>query len=221
MKHLQAIKAKLKAQHPGLPQAILDRVADTIAKTAKDEATDEELTQAVANHKDIVTSLAEYSQQEGDRRATEAIKKAEDKAKATPAPATPPNPASPAPEAKPEEVPEWAKGLIQSVNAIVQKDVAKTHSETLQGLLKDKVPASFYAHAVQGREFKDQAEVEAYAETVKNQYTAFQTEMGIEKLAGQTPPAKGTPASGTEKEEELTDEEIEWLASKNPKPETK
>jgi hypothetical protein len=217
MKHLQAIKAKLKAQHPGLPQAILDRVADTLAKTAKDEATDEELSQAVANHKDIVTSLAEYSQQEGDRRATAAQKAAEDKAKATPAPATPPNPASPAPETKPEEVPEWAKGLIQSVNAIVQKDVAKTHTESLQGLLKDKVPASFYAHALAGRQFKDQAEVEAYAETVKNQYTAFQTEMGIEKLAGQTPPAKGTPASGDQKEEEMTAAEKAYVESLKPK----
>lgn len=218
MKHLQAIKAKLKAQHQGLPDAILDRVANLLAKTAKDEATDEELTQAVANQKDMVTSLAEYSQQEGDRRATEAQKKAEAKTPpATPATATPANPAQAATEpAKTEEVPEWAKGLIQTVTAIAQKDATKTHTEQLQGLLKDKVPASFYGLALQGRQFKDADEVNALAQQITENYTAFQQEHANGKLAGQTPPAQGAEAGGDRKED-MTDAEKAYVESLKPK----
>lgn len=216
MKHLQAIKAKLKEQHPGLPDAILDRVANTLAKTAKDEATDEELTQAVANQKEMVTDLADYAQKEGDRRATEAQKKAENKNPATPA--TPANPAKAAtePAKQEDEVVTLLKGLSARLESFEKKEAAKTHTETLQGLLKDKVPASFYTHAVQGREFKDADEVNTFAEQISQNYTAFQQELANSKLGQQTPPAQGAAASGDEKED-LTESEKAYVDSLKPK----
>lgn len=217
MKHLEAIKALLKLQHAGTPDAIINRVAAVIAKTVKDEATEEDIKTAVAGQADMVTSLAEYAQQEGDRRVTEALKKAEQKKQETP-----PTPATPTPpaEAKPkeEEIPAWAKPLIEGYVELKSRDAAKTHGELLSSLLKDKVPSSFYGIALQGRQFGNEDEVKTFAQSIEAGYAAFKQEQANAALGGQTPPAVGHGDSGSGgKEAELDAAEKAYLELKNPK----
>ncbi|MBQ3765897.1 MAG: hypothetical protein II874_04090 [Bacteroidales bacterium] len=77
-----------------------------------------------------------------------------------------------------QEEPAWAKKLAERLDAIEERETAKANAAKQQGfgstlvaILKEKgVRESFYAPIINGREFKDEDEVKAFAETVEQSF---------------------------------------------------
>lgn len=112
--------AQLKLKFAGVPTSLLDRVADSMAKTVTDETKIGEAISGLDNLPFSITDYASLLQSEGDRRATDAVKTHEEKLKgqfnfvpkATPTP--------PAPSTDPN-MPEWAKIIMEQNKAMTDK----------------------------------------------------------------------------------------------------
>lgn len=87
-----------------------------------------------------------------------------------------------------EEIPAWAKGLIDAVNTITKEKTQTSMAAKVAEKLKDVVPAKFYA----GRLLPEKEEdLEAFVETVKADHTSFMQDMINEGLMSATPPLSG------------------------------
>jgi hypothetical protein len=108
------------------------------------------------------------------------------------------------PPAKPgeqggDDVPAWAKGILDKVGALelgLNNFNAERNSQTLTqkltGLLAEKkVPESYYKAGVVGRTFKDEAEVQAVAEQFTAGYEAFKQEASNIGFSYTEPPQNG------------------------------
>lgn len=208
MKHLTAIKAKLKAQHPGLPDAILDRVANTIAKTVKDESTDEELTAAVANQKDVVISLAEYAQQESDRRVTEALKKA----KTDSAPADDKKDKDKDKDKPADDMPAWAKAWDEKLNAVSSslsalqgEKLATSRREKFEQVIKDAPQAvkSLLMDGFNPESFKDDTSFGEYITKTESNIANVKQLDANQSLGRQRLPNTGGKSDQQPSKEEL------------------
>lgn len=191
---------KTKYKDLGLSETILKGIANKLAKSVEKE---EDIETAVAGVEDdlkIFQSLA-------DQNRTLASKVAElEKGKApepNPTPEPTPNP-EPQKQTGEEEVPAWAKAIIDSNKAILEKQnqldaekVNKTNAEKLVSKLKELgVNESFYSLHL-GKTFEKEDEIESFANSIKEAEDKYLQDTSNEKLKTKETPLFGqTPKEG-------------------------
>ena len=175
-KILQALKTKYA--HLGLKESVLKVIATRLVPTVKDDTEIENAVKSVEEEVKLLQSVADEGRT-SLTKAEEARKKLEKeleemRAKSNPNPPTPPT------EPKPDEMPEWAKGLLEAVNkqnetiaAFQAEKQQQTAKERFLGQLKAQgVSEPFYKHHL-GRTFKDDTEMDAFVSELKADEQAF------------------------------------------------
>nr|DAP64572.1 MAG TPA: hypothetical protein [Caudoviricetes sp.] len=192
-KILQALKTKYA--HLGLEENILKAIATRLAAAVKDDTEIENAVKGVEEEVKLLQSVADKGRTSLSK-AEEARKKLEKeleeaRAKSNPNPQNPPTPPT---EPKPDEMPEWAKSLVEAVNK-QNETIAAFQEEKLQQSAKERflnqlktqgVSETFYKHHL-GRTFKDDEEMNAFVNELKADEQAFlqaQTNTQLSSLSG-------------------------------------
>lgn len=178
-KILQALKTKYA--HLGLEENILKAIATRLANAVKEESEIENAVKGVEDEVKLLQSVADkgrtsLSKAEETRKKLE--KELEEaRSKSNPNPQNPPTPPT---EPKPDEMPEWAKGLLEAVNK-QNETIAAFQEEKQQQSAKERflnqlkaqgVSEPFYKHHL-GRTFKDDTEMDAFVSELKADEQAF------------------------------------------------
>lgn len=190
----QKIIARLKAKYSGVN--LSNARLDAIAAKLESKITDENDIDARLDELNEIFPFADIAKQDDRLRTLESKSKDPKKVDPTPDPVDPPAP--------PADVPDWAKGLIDSNKALAQQletlqAQGKQQSDTarLMTLLKEKkVDQAFLDDpirkmAIAGKTFKDEAELEAFATTLVDAYTAYAQTVSNENLKNQPQPVMG------------------------------
>lgn len=178
-KFLQSLKTKYA--HLGLEESVLKAIATRLVTAVKGENEIENAVQGVEEEVKLLQSVADKGRT-SLTKAEEARKKLEKeleemRAKSNPNPQNPPTPST---EPKPDEMPEWAKGLLESLKK-QNETIAAFQAEKQQQSAKERflnqlktqgVSETFYKHHL-GRTFKDDAEMEAFVNELKADEQAF------------------------------------------------
>ena len=192
-KLLQSLKTKYA--HLGLKESVLKVIATRLATTVKDDTEIENAVKSVEEEVKLLQSVADEGRTSLSK-AEEARKKLEkeleeERAKSNPKPQNPPAPPK---EPKPDEMPEWAKSLVEVVNK-QNETIAAFQAEKQQQSAKERflnqlktqgVSETFYKHHL-GRTFKDDEEMNAFVSELKADEQAFlqaQTNAGLSSLSG-------------------------------------
>ena len=192
-KILQALKTKYA--HLGLEENILKAIATRLATAVKEESEIENAVKGVEEEVKLLQSVADKGRT-SLTKAEEARKKLEkeleeERAKSNPKPQNPPTPST---EHKPDEVPAWAKSLVEAVNK-QNETIAAFQAEKQQQSAKERflnqlktqgVSETFYKHHL-GRTFKDDEEMNAFVNELKADEQAFlqtQANTGLSYLSG-------------------------------------
>ena len=175
-KILQALKTKYA--HLGLKESVLKVIATRLAPTVKDDTEIENAVKSVEEEVKLLQSVADEGRT-SLTKAEEVRKKLEKeleeaRAKSNPNPPTPPT------EPKPDEMPAWAKGLLEAVTnqgkaiqAFQEEKQQQTAKERFLNQLKAQgVSEPFYKHHL-GRTFKDDTEMDAFISELKADEQAF------------------------------------------------
>nr|DAK60137.1 MAG TPA: hypothetical protein [Caudoviricetes sp.] len=187
-KLLQSLKTKYA--HLGLKESVLKVIATRLATTVKDDTEIENTVKSVEEEVKLLQSVADEGRTSLSK-AEEARKKLEKeleemRAKSNPNPQNPPTPPT---EPKPDEVPAWAKSLVEVVNK-QNETIAALQAEKQQQSAKERflnqlktqgVSETFYKHHL-GRTFKDDEEMNAFVNELKADEQAFlqaQTNAGL------------------------------------------
>ena len=186
------ILAQLKKQFPGVSNNLLDKVASVLEKTVTKE---EDIETAVNNAAGLVQEFSAFHQSEADRRVTEAVQKRETELRAE-LEKKEPKPG----DANPDEVPPWAKAFIESNKVLTEKlaglesaNTQKSLSEKLVAALTEKkIPATFFNTAIQGKTFKDEAEMTSFAATIETAFNTFLQDSVNSGLMQQPAPVLGS-----------------------------
>lgn len=197
VKLLQALKTKYSDL--GLSAETLEGVANQLANSVKEET---EIENAVAG----VSPMLKAIQSEADRRANKSLSelnRLKDEVKTLNEKLTGQGAGGTPNEPKPngDEVPSWAKSLTEKLEKLevgYSAYNAERKSDTLLQqlnsiLAEKKIPSSFSNVALSGRTFKDEAEVEALAETIATQFEAFKQDSANTGFSYTAPPQSGTP----------------------------
>ena len=187
-KFLQSLKTKYA--HLGLEESVLKAIATRLANAVKGESEIENAVQGVEEEVKLLQSVADKGRTNLSK-AEEARKKLEKeleemRAKSNPNPQNPPTPST---EPKPDEMPEWAKRLVEDVTnqgkaiqAFQAEKQQQTAKERFINQLKTQgVSEPFYKHHL-GRTFKDDEEMNAFVSELKADEQAFlqaQTNAGL------------------------------------------
>nr|DAY21984.1 MAG TPA: hypothetical protein [Bacteriophage sp.] len=187
-KLLQSLKTKYA--HLGLEESVLKAIATRLATAVKEESEIENAVKGVEDEVKLLQSVADKGRT-SLTKAEEARKKLEKeleemRAKSNPNPQNPPTPST---EPKPDEMPEWAKSIVEVVNK-QNETIAALQAEKQQQSAKERflnqlktqgVSETFYKHHL-GRTFKDDTEMEAFVNELKADEQAFlqtQTNAGL------------------------------------------
>ena len=190
-KLLQSLKTKYA--HLGLEESVLKAIATRLANAVKEESEIENAVKGVEEEVKLLQSVADKGRT-SLTKAEEARKKLEkeleeSRAKSNPNPQNPPTS-----EPKPDEVPEWAKRLVEDVTnqgkAIqafqAEKQQQSAKERFLNQLKTQGVSEPFYKHHL-GRTFKDDEEMNAFVSELKADEQAFlqaQTNTQLSSLSG-------------------------------------
>ena len=192
----EKILAMLKTKYKdlGLSETILKVMAETLAKSVKEETEIETAVEGVEGQLRIYQSFEDRNRTQQKeiadlKKSLEAEPKKEEPKEEPKDPKT----------KEGEEVPAWAKAIIDSNKAILDKQTAldlekaqKTNSEKLVAKLNElKVGEAFYKLQVQGRTFENDEEIEAYASSVKEAEDAYKQAANIQTLADKPAPIFG------------------------------
>ena len=189
-KLLQSLKTKYA--HLGLEESVLKAIATRLANAVKEESEIENAVKGVEEEVKLLQSVADKGRT-SLTKAEEARKKLEKeleeaRAKSNPNPLTPPT------EPKPDEMPAWAKGLLEAVKK-QNETIAAFQAEKQQQTAKERflnqlkaqgVSEAFYKHHL-GRTFKDDEEMNAFVSELKADEQAFlqaQTNTQLSSLSG-------------------------------------
>nr|DAU48757.1 MAG TPA: hypothetical protein [Caudoviricetes sp.] len=192
-KILQSLKTKYA--HLGLEESVLKAIATRLATAVKEESEIENAVKGVEDEVKLLQSVADKGRT-SLTKAEEARKKLEKeleemRAKSNPNPQNPPTPPT---EPKPDEVPVWAKSLVEVVNK-QNETIAALQAEKQQQIAKERflnqlktqgVSETFYKHHL-GRTFKDDEEMNAFVSELKADEQAFlqtQANAGLSSLSG-------------------------------------
>lgn len=187
-KLLQSLKTKYA--HLGLEELVLKAIATRLANAVKEESEIENAVKGVEEEVKLLQSVADKGRT-SLTKAEEARKKLEKeleemRAKSNPNPQNPPTPST---EPKPDEMPKWAKNLVEVVNK-QNETIAAFQAEKQQQSAKERflnqlktqgVSETFYKHHL-GRTFKDDTEMDAFVSELKADEQAFlqaQTNAGL------------------------------------------
>ena len=189
-KLLQSLKTKYA--HLGLEENILKAIATRLANAVKEESEIENAVKGVEEEVKLLQSVADKGRTSLSK-AEEARKKLEkeleqERAKSNPNPPTPPT------EPKPDEMPEWAKRLVEDVTnqgkaiqAFQEEKQQQSAKERFLNQLKTQgVSETFYKRHLE-RSFKDDTEMEAFVNDLKADEQAFlqtQANAGLSNLSG-------------------------------------
>lgn len=178
-KLLQSLKTKYA--HLGLEESVLKAIATRLATAVKGENEIENAAQGVEEEVKLLQSVADKGRT-SLTKAEEARKKLEKeleemRAKSNPKPQNPPTPST---EPKPDEMPKWAKSLVDVVNKQnetiaalkAEKEQQSAKERFLNQLKTQGVSETFYKHHL-GRTFKDDTEMEAFVNELKADEQAF------------------------------------------------
>ena len=187
-KLLQSLKTKYA--HLGLEENILKAIATRLANAVKDDTEIENAVKGVEEEVKLLQSVTDKGRTNLSK-AEEVRKKLEKeleeaRAKSNPNPQNPPTPPT---EPKPDEMPAWAKGLLEAVTnqgkaiqAFQEEKQQQTAKERFLNQLKTQgVSEPFYKHHL-GRTFKDDEEMNAFVNELKADEQAFlqaQTNAGL------------------------------------------
>ena len=175
-KILQALKTKYA--HLGLKESVLKVIATRLAPTVKDDTEIENAVKSVEEEVKLLQSVADEGRTSLSK-AEEARKKLEKELEEERAKSNP-NPPTPTTEPKPNEMPEWAKGLLEAVKK-QNETIAAFQAEKQQQTAKERflnqlkaqgVSEPFYKHHL-GRTFKDDTEMDAFVSELKADEQAF------------------------------------------------
>ena len=192
-KLLQSLKTKYA--HLGLEELVLKAIATRLANAVKEESEIENAVKGVEEEVKLLQSVADKGRT-SLTKAEEARKKLEkeleeERAKSNPKPQNPPTPPK---EPKPDEMPEWAKSLVEAVKK-QNETIAAFQAEKQQESAKERflnqlktqgVSETFYKHHL-GRTFKDDEEMNAFVSELKADEQAFlqaQTNTQLSSLSG-------------------------------------
>lgn len=177
----KTILEALQRKFPGVDAKMLEPIAKKLAKTT-------------AKEEDVATSVEGVTFQQvaesySDFRVNEAVLTASTKAVSDyetkhnlkdgkPIEATKPQDQTKPADKPQEDEPEWARKLREQNETIMKRFTEQDESEkqggfhnTLVSLLKEKgVRESFFTPVISGRQFKDEDEVKAYADTVEQSF---------------------------------------------------
>ena len=182
-KLLQSLKTKYA--HLGLEESVLKAIATRLATAVKEESEIENAVKGVEDEVKLLQSVADKGRT-SLTKAEEARKKLEKeleemRAKSNPNPQNPPTPST---EPKPDEMPEWAKSIVEVVNK-QNETIAALQAEKQQQSAKERflnqlktqgVSETFYKHHL-GRTFKDDTEMEAFVNELKaDEQASLQTQ---------------------------------------------
>ena len=185
-KLLQSLKTKYA--HLGLEENILKAIATRLANAVKDDTEIENAVKGVEEEVKLLQSVADKGRT-SLTKAEEARKKLEkeleqERAKSNPKPQEP----------KPDEMPEWAKNILEAVTnqgkaiqAFQEEKQQQSAKERFINQLKTQgVSEPFYKHHL-GRTFKDDEEMNAFVNELKADEQAFlqtQANTGLSSLSG-------------------------------------
>ena len=178
-KILQALKTKYA--HLGLKESVLKVIATRLAPTVKDDTEIENAVKSVEEEVKLLQSVADEGRT-NISKAEEARKKLEKELEEARAKSNQnlQNPPTPPTEPKPNEMPAWAKGLLEAVNK-QNETIAAFQAEKQQQTAKERflnqlkaqgVSEPFYKHHL-GRTFKDDTEMDAFVNELKADEQAF------------------------------------------------
>ena len=187
-KILQALKTKYA--HLGLKESVLKVIATRLAPTVKDDTEIENAVKSVEEEVKLLQSVADEGRTSLSK-AEEARKKLEKELEEVRAKSNqqPQNPPTPPTEPKPDEVPAWAKSLVEAVTnqgKVIEAFQAEKQQQSakerfLNQLKTQGVSEPFYKHHL-GRTFKDDEEMNAFVNELKADEQAFlqaQTNAGL------------------------------------------
>ncbi len=219
-KILQELKTKYK--NLGLSETILKVMAETLTKTVEKEEEVENAVAGVEGQMKIYQSFADQNRtlqteianlKKGSEGKTEEQKAAGAKA------------AKEKEEAEKKagennDVPEWAKALIESnktltenLTKIQQKEAQQTNAQKLQAKLDElKVSKSIQALIPAGLTFENDEAIEAYATEMKTKSDAIAQEFGNGALAATAKPLFGE----AKKEGDVSPDVQAYVDSKKP-----
>lgn len=175
-KILQALKTKYA--HLGLKESVLKVIATRLAPTVKDDTEIENAVKSVEEEVKLLQSVADEGRTNLSK-AEEVRKKLEKELEEARAKSNPNPPTLPT-EPKPDEMPAWAKSLVEAVTnqgKAIQAFQAEKQQQTakerfLNQLKAQGVSEPFYKHHL-GRTFKDDAEMDAFVSELKADEQAF------------------------------------------------
>ena len=204
---------KTKYKNYGLSDTILKAKAKQIEKAVKEE---NEIEDAVAGVEDDLAIFQSFADQ--NRTLAKKIEDLEKGKKAEePNPPTPPNPELPKPTG--DDVPEWAKALIESnktlsesLSAIKTKETAQTNAEKFSAKLKELQVSDDFLKTLPTfeRSFESDEQIEVVAKEYKEKSDVFVQMSANSALAGNPKPLFGEVA----KDGDLSESEKAYLESK-------
>lgn len=203
------ILAQLVTKYAGVSKKALGLIADKLAKKVTEESG---IDQAITDFDNAypITDFAADLQREGDSRVGEAKKEWEKK---TPPKKDPPKTEDPNDDPpKPDDMPAWAKGLMEQVSAIAREKNQGTIKSKAKDLLKE-VPETFWG----GRSLPEKDEdLQTWVDGVSKDYEAFKQTLVDQGLMSATPPAGGggTPGADGKVNEKTIDADIKAWADK-------
>jgi hypothetical protein len=213
----EKILAQLVAKHAGVSKQFLGLVADKLAKKVTEESG---IDQAITDYDNAVNiqELAQDFQREADRRVGDAKKEWEKKNPPKPAPKTKEEGGSDDESSKPEDVPAWAKTLMDGLQKLQSEKSQSSIQAKAAEKLKD-VPALFW----KGRALPDKEEdLDSFIETINTDFNSFKQEQIDKGLMSQTPPGGGGGAGGGEGDKKVIDQDIkDWATKNKPATDTK
>lgn len=193
MKDKILVALRNKYKNLGLGEKVLEGIADMLALTTTEET-------QIDNAVNGVESLAKGFQSDADRIRTEAAAKA--KAEQTKG-AEPPKAEPP----KTDDMPSWAKGLVEAnqallakVNALESGKTTESRKSILEGKLKDAAPSvkAKILKDFQRMTFEKDEDFDSYLAETEADLTTLNQDFANQGLAnGHVPPVAG--AGATEK----------------------
>lgn len=177
---LKALETKYK--NLGFSKKVFDKVATHLAESVKEET---EIETAITG----VEPLLKAFQPEFDKIRTErdTYKEVAEKKQAD-------NGGEPdktkEPENKTGEQPDISKIISEALKPFAEKLSALEGQKVQEGLTSKllsaldgkKIPKTYYNNVIAGRQFKDEAEVETFVETIESGFAELRKEMGQEGL---------------------------------------
>ena len=204
-KILQQLRAKFQGTH----NVVLDRVADHLSQTVKDES---ELETAIAGVEPLVKSFSEVLQSETDRRVTDAQKKAIDNFRQKHGLDENGKPIQdPDFEKKDDPTPPQnaeLKKLQERLEAFEKKEKQGELMNSLKGKLKEKkIPESF----IKGRTVESEDQIDTVLKEIETDFAGVKQHFINEGVLTEKP---ADPLGGGDKAD---DEIAAWAESKSEK----